>query len=199
MICSNCGAKNVENFCGECGAAQNTNQAGFGTGEPVVFADTVGAPATKKNSNLINILVIVFLSLFTLGSAVFGVMSNGEADRRAGLAAKAMDEVVYYNDRADSYDSIYADSVRGRDECYVNWYCSASTYSDWIDLVNEAEAGGNQARADAALWEATVSVEQEYRAEAETNRTIGFALSGLFGVGLIVFIVLMAVRKGKRA
>ena len=199
MNCSNCGANNVENFCGECGTAQNTNQAGFGTGQPVLFADTVTAPAVKKKSNVVNILAIVFLSLFTLGSLVFGVMSNGEADRRAVLASEAMDEVVYYNDRADSYDSIYADSVVGRDQCYINWYCSASTYSDWIDLVNEAEAGANEARSQASDWEITVSIEQDYQAEAETNRTIGFALAGLFGVGLIVFIVLMVVRKGKRA
>jgi hypothetical protein len=199
MNCSNCGANNVENFCGECGTAQNTNQAGFGTGQPVVFADTVTAPPVKKKSNVVNILVIVFLSLFTLGSLAFGVMSNGEAERRAALAFDAMDEVEYYNDRAASYDSIYAESVVGRDQCYVNWYCSASTYSDWIDLVNEAEAGANEARADAAIWEATLDAEWSYRATAETNRTIGFALAGLFGVGLIVFIVLMVVRKGKRA
>lgn len=199
MNCSNCGAKNVENFCGECGTAQNTNQPGFGTGEPVVFADTVSAPAVKKKSNVLNILIIVFLSIFTVASVAFGITSNGEADRRAVLVSEAMQEVSDYNDLADSYDSIYADSVVGRDQCYVNWYCSASSYSDWIDLVNEAEAGANDARSQASDWELTVSIEQEYQAEAETNRTIGFALAGLFAVGLIVFIVLMVVRKGKRA
>ena len=199
MNCFNCGANNVENFCGECGTAQSAGQSGSGFDQPVIFADTISTPPVKQKSNVLNILIIVFLSIFTLASVAFGVTSNGEADRRAVLVAEAIQEVEEFTDLAESYESIYAKSVRGRDQCYINWYCSASTYRQWIRLVNDAESGGISARSQAATWEATLSSEQLARTEAETNRTIGFILAGLFGVALIVFIVFMVVRKGKKS
>jgi hypothetical protein len=199
MNCSNCGAKNVENFCGECGAAQNTSQPGYGNGEPVVFADTVATPPVKRKSNVLNILVSVVLALFTLGGVGYGVTSHGEVELRQALIVEALQEVQDFTELAEGYEDIYAESVIERDRCYINWYCSAASYREWIDLVNEAETLGISARQDVSTWEERVLAETQYRTEAEQNRTIGFALAGLFGVGLIVFIVLMIVRKGKRS
>jgi hypothetical protein len=199
MNCFNCGASNVENFCGECGKSQSPAQTGYGFNQPIIFADTVATPPVKQKSNILNILIIVFLSIFTLSSVAYGINSNGEADRRAVLVAEAIQEVEEFTDLAESYESIYADSVRGRDQCYINWYCSASTYRQWIKLVNDAESGGISARSQAATWQATLASEQLARSEAETNRTIGFGLAGLFGVSLVVFIVLVVLRKGKRS
>jgi hypothetical protein len=191
MFCPNCGTVSQGDFCGACGARLNDPQNQFANAP-------VNAVGKKSRKNVFLIIASAVLAISLIGSVTFTVTASLDVTKREVAISKAVTEIASLTIKAEGYDDDVESSSSSRSSCFVNWYCSASTYRLWNSIVEGYETLASTTRAKISTLETTKRVEQSKLVTAQTSRTIGLALSVLFGLGLVTTVTLLIVSRAKR-
>ena len=183
MNCQKCNAIVEGEFCAECGAK--------------VVAASVEAQgvAPAKSMALIKIVAIIVLAIVATGSGIFGFTQQGQVTTFSQAEAAAYQKVSDYEDSVDTWSGLLADAEASKTTCYYNYWCSASTYRGWIDLVNLNQNYYTEAQASVSEWQSKANIARTARLAAESRRTMGFVASGISGVALLVVVIFLVRRK----
>ena len=139
------------------------------------------------------IVLSVVMAIGLVGAISFTSTASREVTNRESAVAQAAVKIAEFNAEVEDYESkVTRDSI-SRDDCYQNWYCTAATYRLWVSLVNGWQNLADDARAEAAAWQNSKRIEQGKLGTALVARTIGIALSVLFGLIMAASIVLSIV------
>ena len=186
MFCTNCGAETDGATCPNC------NTLIVATTEP----KKKGLGGIFQNLKIVIPVLAVFL-LAAAGGGFYTYQANAQVVKHTKLHVEALDQVDSYNSSASTFDDLAATARTSRDQCYYNWYCSASTYSKWIDLVNTDENLAETMRSSASEAQVTADAELVIVNKSIQERTTGFVLTGLFSTLLVASLVLFLVFRKK--
>ena len=188
MFCTNCGAQNVGDICPNCNVSTNSNAKSKGFDLKRVF----------QNAKVV-IPVLAVLLVGASASGVFAYQQNQLVIKHQKLETAALEAVDTFNASAAKFDDLAASAKVSRDACYINWYCSASLYGEWISLVNTDESLAESMRSSAADSQAEADKEHGLVVMAEKNRTVGISLASVLGVFFIAVAALTLVFRRKKA
>lgn len=180
-FCTSCGNALTGAFCTNCGASQ--------------APAAVAAPKNPKNSRIVKLLLPIGLGVVLLASLATGVTQSLMAAKHDSLATSSAELATSSYDSADSFDSLAADARIQKEGCYYDPYCSADSYSNWINIVDtdDALAASSRETGDAAL--ATAKREVKAKSASQVISIIGFVVAGLSAAGLGLVFVLRARKK----
>lgn len=178
MNCQNCGAAVSGEFCAECGAKF------IGVASEVQPAVARKAPAGKSK-----LLITLVLAIAAVGSATFGVVQQTQANTFAAAEIAADKKVSEFQDSADTWSGLLESAKSSKETCYYAWWCTTSTYSTWISLVNTDQSYYDDALASVDEWQSKSNIARNSKTSAESSRTLGFSGAGVFGIGLVVYVV----------
>lgn len=188
MFCENCGTKINGETCPKC---STNNQAS----KKALNFDIAGFFQNLK-------FVIPVLAVLLVGAVSSGVLANqanAQVIKHTKLQVEALGQVESSNASASTFDDLAARARVSRDQCYINWFCSATLYGKWVDLVNTDESLAASMRSAAAESQAKADSEKVIVAKAIQDRTNGFIASGLFSALLIASLVLFLIFRKKKA
>jgi hypothetical protein len=177
MNCQNCGAAVGGDFCTECGSKALSST-------PEQF----NAPSATKPKSKVRLFSIIVLACLALGTAVFGIGQQTQVTSLSNAESAAFNKVTEFRESVETWSELLADAKSSKDTCYYNYWCSASTYSSWIRLVNLNQDFYDEAVASADEWQSKANIARIARQDVETRRTIGFAASGASAVGVLVAV-----------
>lgn len=180
MNCQNCGATVSGEFCAECG----TKFVGATAVETKVAAKAAPKPALK-------IVLVLALALGAVGSGLFGFVQSNQATSYASAAVVASQKASEYQDSADTWAGLLESAKSSKETCYYAWWCSTSTYSTWISLVNTDQSYYDDAQASADEWSSKANIARNNQASAENSRNLGFGGAAVFAVALLVVLIVM--------
>ena len=186
MNCQNCGAAVIGDFCANCGARVDKS-----LNEPAI------ATATAKPKSMVKLFAIVGLSIVLLGAGVFGIGQQGQIATLTNSEAAANKKIKDFEISVTSWRGLLAEAKSSKDTCYYNYWCSASTYRGWINLVNLNQEYLDDAEASVNEWRSKAIVARNARLDVENRRTMSFVGAGISAVALLV-VVFVGRRKPQK-
>jgi hypothetical protein len=184
MNCSNCGAIVEGKFCTECGTLSELNI------EAQPFGQMITPPAPKGMRRGVKLLLTIGLILGILGTSSLSVVQNSAAAEFGVAAAEAEKKVTKAIGDVSSYESLVSSYRSSKTRCYINPWCSATSYSYWSRLVDAGEMLATMAKEDVAKWTSKKrgAIKAKQGAESSRNLLIGTSVVEALGLGALLVL-----------